>query len=491
LIPIWYPEADDADEVTVRALEELTIHLPRIGDDEAGRDSSWDAGLQADALRGLLGQAYDSRLEEQTRQSWTAIDESGELAASAGLVMVAQTIEGRANHLYRRLLLDCPELKLDLGNPIGWARGRTPRWVAGRSARASSVPLGYWTALNQLSAAERKWATIAISVALKFPNDSSESRTGGMLLIDEPEAALHRSAEAYMARGLTALASTGLSVLVASHSPELLNADAAHVWHVNRQDKYSGTGPQVRPIGRVEADTLSELGLRPADLIGMQRGFLVVEGEHDEVVLRELIGDQLRDRRIHILPAYGVKRMQEAVSARVLYDFSDAHVFALVDAVELRTVRDAWEIAKQRRVGPDGRRAAVIEIESRFGGKNYEDRFLVEFMKLALESGVYDRQTPLSLPKTDILEYLDITYFLPNETSWDEVRRRAELELGHPPRSKEFKDWIRKQGARNRVTTPGIGKAAALLPEVPPDFAEILDAIDSVLERQKFQEEGL
>ncbi len=512
-LPIWFPETADPDEITLAALRDLVgpdlrdvasggagafglaaKHLGDNEDDPVRWAVEWFADELSTGLRGLLGPTYDSRLDEQTRQSWTATDEFGELRADAGIAILAETIAGRVNHLYRRLLLDCPDLWLDLGTPISWAGGSPPQWRARRHEQSPWIPL------SALSAAERKWATIAIFVALKFPSDAAEGATSGLLLIDEPEASLHRSAEAYMARGLAELATIGLSVMVASHSPEVLNADGAHVWHVTRKDKHIGPLSQVQPLGRVEVDTLIDLGLRPADLIGMQRGFLVVEGEHDVAVLDVLLGDELRKRRIRILPAFGTKKMQEAIQARVLYDFSDAHVFALVDAVELSTVREAWERAKSLATGPDGLRAADIEISRTLGRETRnEDRFLKEFMRLALRSGVYNRQTPLALPKADVLEYLDVAYFLPGAESWGELRRRADAEVRQrkdrrrsgPVTGAEFKDWLRNAGAGNRLTTAGIRAAAGTLKQVPPDLLEILDAIDSVLERQRFQEEGL
>ena len=74
--------------------------------------------------------------------------------------------------------------------------------------------------------------------------------------------------------------------VVASHSPELMNAPIADVIEVRReQDKMV-----LMPLGRVERRTLEELGLSPSDLLRRQRAFLLVEGLHEELVLDEMLG---------------------------------------------------------------------------------------------------------------------------------------------------------------------------------------------------------
>ena len=381
---------------------------------------------------------------------------------------VARTLESLANRHYSRLLMDAPILTLRLGSPSDWATGTPMTWGGQRSEQ------GQWVAVQYLSEAERKWACVAIELALALdPN--------GVLLIDEPEQALHRSAEAYMANGLKTLADEfRLAVIVASHSPELLNQPDAHVHLVRRRDQGLADGRQVVPLTSVSRDELAEYGLLPSDLLRMQRGFLLVEGQHDLIVLRELLGDELDRLRIELLPMRGAGRLRATLDSRVLYDFTDAHMFVMLDALNSTDVSWIWNEAV-RYAKTEGTSSAIAFTEREFRRlKADEAGAMSAFLTRALERGLDGRHTPLTLSALDILDYLPVAALVPGATSWTLLRQELASAMGGEPSGTKFKDWLKGAKGAN-LTDQAIREAAESLDRVPEEFTQHLERMRTIL----------
>jgi hypothetical protein len=120
-----------------------------------------------------------------------------------------------ASGICAELLLDAPSLNFELNPPDAWFDGRALRWVA------YDLPTGEWVPLPALSRAQRRWAEVAIAAAL-IHHQPRHARS--VMLLDEPELALHSLAEQHMARALPTLATRmNTQLVVASHSADLLN----------------------------------------------------------------------------------------------------------------------------------------------------------------------------------------------------------------------------------------------------------------------------
>jgi energy-coupling factor transporter ATP-binding protein EcfA2 len=250
-------------------------------------------------------------------------------------------LEQLAQVLLDTVLLDAPKLKLRVGTPSDWLIGKAPAWLATTPARP-----GMDLPLDRLSRAERRWTTLAVALATHISLDRIHLQQPWgralplFLILDEPEAALHRSAEAYMADGLLKWAETfNAHVVVASHSPELLDQPSSNLLSVTREKT---GGSRVRPLVAPTKETMAEFGLAPSDLLRRQRAFLLVEGTHDEIVLEELIGDELRQARVDVLALRGARNLPATVDSQFLFDYTDAHVVVLLDAIDAATVRDVW-----------------------------------------------------------------------------------------------------------------------------------------------------
>ena len=179
-----------------------------------------------------------------------------------------------------------------------------------------------------------------------------------------------------MAHSLESFANEpGRHVIVASHSPELINARSAHLLEVTRQDKSQDAA--VAPLRHVDLDALNDLGLTPSDLLRRQKGFLLVEGEHDEVLLRTWVGAELAEMRVEILPLRGAQKLPTTIESRVLFDFSDAMVFVLLDNLDARQVRNAWREATLIHE-QEGHAAAGGALRALLGSKTTEIQWLAQ-----------------------------------------------------------------------------------------------------------------
>lgn len=377
----------------------------------------------------------------------------------------AARLNDAANEVYASLLQDAPRLTLELRKLGRWAGEGAMHWhVAYGTYGSSKVPLA------KLSRAESRWARIAVRRAL----DQKGATTA--LIIDEPEAALHRAAERHMARGLDGLTTLGPQVIVATHSPEVLNAQTTGLIHVFKDGDRTRVG-QMPPLG---AETLEKLGLSPSDLLGLYRIFLLVEGEHDEVVLQALCSDMLEAARVKIIPVRGGSNLPWTVESHVLFDLSDAHLVAVLDNVRTEEISAVWVEAQTRYLS--GNAEAAIEYLhgefQKYKGKKGKEEYgwIGTWLNRALKKGVAARMNPWGLMARDIIEYLPVEVLVPKAgKSWEELRHEHDTALPTLDRTKrlhEFKTWLEHAyGADTSVSN--VRRAAASVTEVPDEFRNL------------------
>lgn len=374
----------------------------------------------------------------------------------------ATRVEELANQRYRAIMFDAPALRLNVREPHEWWDQEPVTWTVG----PQDLPL------NALSTGEHRWADWAIACAKEDFRWDGREWPSQLALVDEPEAALHRSAESFMAHALESFANeSGRYVIVASHSPELINARSAQLLEVTRQDKSKDA--VVAPLRHVDLDALNDLGLTPSDLLRRQKGFLLVEGEHDEVLLRTWVGDELAEMRVEILPLRGAQKLPTTIESRVLFDFSDAMVFVLLDNLDARQVRNAWREANLIHQ-QEGHAAAGGALRALLGSKTTEMQWLAQWLSRALERGLSERVVPTGLSRADIIEYLPASGFVPLASSWSELRAEHEDAKNAKGTPKDFKAWLtHAKGAK--ITAARIQELAmdTPTPEEIRDFVRV------------------
>lgn len=350
-----------------------------------------------------------------------------------------------ANDLLGQFLLDPPRIIFRLSNePLDRVGGSTFDWTA-----EQDVPL------IALSRAERGWVTLALRlsvVALTHGNRDLEEgdpmptaddlglAKNTFVIIDEPEAALHRAAESHMADGLSALVShSDFYMVIATHSPHILNLGAASVHRVHRsetlafdlsEDEETGNSrgnvlvsmTKTTPLQYVERNDLELLGLQPSDLLNRVKTYLLIEGRHDEMIIGHFLHDTLQQCRAELLPLRGATQLPFALHSRLLYDFTDASIVTVIDNLSPTHVQSTWAEAQSLAITEGTQRAGeYLRHQLPASKEHIENKFLREFLSRALEMGVESRVTPYPLSKRDILMYLPVDALIPRATSWDQI----------------------------------------------------------------------
>jgi energy-coupling factor transporter ATP-binding protein EcfA2 len=272
----------------------------------------------------------------------------------------------------------------------------TARWVAaavrlacrrlevGRQVvtRASQTPASDADEARQIVRAARQSPLTQTPVRLE-PSDAP-----GFYIADEPEAHLHPAAIRSVRDWLTRLAQTSAAVLVATHSPILLDSQSELATRILVLPGENGT--ELRALTGSLAGELAEvrelLGLTPGELLLMTRLALFVEGPHDQIILTEWFADDLDAAGIRIFPVHGVDNVLALVESEV--------VAAL--GIRIATLSDDTSIG---RIGSGKPRSRG-------------DRAITRLLREAAAAGTEVKAVGLS--RADILYYLD-----------DEVCRQA------------------------------------------------------------------
>lgn len=412
-------------------------------------------------LRSVIGSSSEREVFEDT--------ETGESAAEERAHQAAASLSEKVTELLQAALQDGPFARLDLTDPTDRLFSPPFQW------RFSRNPNGYHEiGSTQLSRAEKLWADRSILDVI-HRSEREQTARPSLYLYDEPEAALHRAAESHMANELLRRAQDPRTVIVAAtHSPELLDAAAATVIEVKRSQPKS----TVQVLDRASRGTLSQLGLNPSDLLRLTRVFLLVEGMHDEVLLEHFIGDRLRRARAEIIPMHGGRKLATTVDSRVLFDFTDAHLVAVLDNLRAEHVTDVWARAQEAAVQGDPAAAKRI-IEEELSDDSGESGYLRAWLRRALDYGIAARATPEGLGAADIVEYLPVERIVSSAESWAQLHlHHQEARRVSEKTTKNFKEWLTNRYG-SRFGADDLRRYAEGLP-VPPDFERLAKRVEAI-----------
>ena len=362
----------------------------------------------------------------------------------------------RVNAVLLTLLPTSPTLDIDLGSPASWLTGEHP-----------VIKLGD-RHLRSASETQQRWAYFAIKVALGYAINPTLST---LLVIDEPEKGLHRSAEATVAEGLAEISQDSrCTTIVATHSPEFLNLPDVNLIHASRDRG-------VREWTPSDYSNLGELGFRKADELVRQNLFLIVEGSHDEAVINTLFARDLARLGVHVVPLHGAKSGPEAIDSAMIFDFTDAKIMLLLDNVEGTRVADAWAAAREF-----AQRGEINEAKDtvfkNFADKTAEGRWIRTFMAKALESGKHERVNVYGLAEPDIIWYLPAAVFTQGP-NWNEVITTYNSEHaseGVVPN----KSWVVKR-YRTDLDPARFAEAASQIELPHTDLLQLMEAVTNAV----------
>lgn len=365
-----------------------------------------------------------------------------------------------SNRLFHSLLEQTPTLGCTIAALSDWHTGSIFHWhaiVSPDELHDEATTIEF----DSLSWAERRWAAFSIRYAMRNP-----FLPLGLIAIDEPERGLHRRAERILASRLDAVArSHNATLAVTTHSPAFFELPEARLHHLRK----SINGFSVLESLPAEMyPRIDELGISRTDLLQLCRLFLIVEGEHDLIVLTELIGDELSKLGVIILPLRGLRNLTNSSDAQVIFRYTDAKVMFLSDNENSDLLREMWTAAQVAQ--PEELIGVLGEYTQR--SKSPEMQMLKEFAVLAVSLGEKHRIRLAAHPEEDILDYLPPEAFgLANE-SWGSLRRLWR-EAGA---KRNFKNWLSNTyGVTFDSST--IRSGARALDYIPEPISSLLDSI--------------
>lgn len=374
----------------------------------------------------------------------------------------------RANKILRLLVDDAPVVELTVNHPNEWLYGAQPiEWGA------LDLPSLHRVGLQSLSSFQRRWAAFAIGLAAQSPALNGDLRDV-FLIVDEPERAAHPRALAHLSKGLAMLGEEyGARVVVASHAADFLSSASARLMHVRRDSQGFGVAtPLVAPLAADLAEVQSRLGIGPADVLQLIRVFLIVEGQHDVGVINAMVGDALREHRVHLMAMRGTHNLLTLLDSQFLTTFTDATFVVALDRTSMSKVRRAMDSLRQacdQSIPMNGRPRLMQKALEPLQNGTSEERALSELLQALARSGTLERFEVHGLSKPDIIEYLPVADFVPDATSWAEAKKSW-------PRGTDFKGWLRSLGAT--VSAKSLEAIASRVDLLPKDFTELVETCE-------------
>ncbi len=105
----------------------------------------------------------------------------------------------------------------------------------------------------------------------------------------------------------------------------------------------------------------------------------------------------------------------------MIFDYTDAHTLALVDAVDPDHAHQAWLSAQRafQSEGFDAAEKALVDSLPAGGTADTEHKAIRYFCTNALGAGKHDRIQVTSISAADVLELLPVGAFVDGEETWD------------------------------------------------------------------------
>ena len=364
---------------------------------------------------------------------------------------------------------------------------------------------GHTFDLGEASSSVARWAGLALSEAIRpteeelderepWSWDSSEplikpahvfdqpepyldpSAGQTVYVFDEPETHLHPLAQEQAAAWVAGRADAGARVLLATNSPSFLALpmhDVEYFSVVRSADWQTHVERMTSDVFGTVRESAESLGLSPTAFIQMTKAWLLVEGEHDLMVLDAFYGRELRRAWIRVLPVRG------GTNAKVSIAHLDAHAplgkpfFYLSDNARAEAFR-------ARRISIDHMTDEERSVES---------------------LGIWAEENGINL-RIFGLPYPDIIYALPMEavrqvvrenggkperaTSWPELLeahvRYQEVERSRDKKPLSFKSFVLKTlGLRNLGADQLVKDALRIADGQPPSDPDLTRTVSEII----------
>ena len=175
---------------------------------------------------------------------------------------------------------------------------------------------------------------------------------------------------------------------------------------------------------------------------------VLVEGPHDEAIIRAFCPEFADRVEVKIIPMQGTEEIVALPHWRMLFNLTDARFLVVTDNVDDRWAQDVHNSI--RKAKSEKQRHAILGCERSESG---EERAFLELIGSAIDADRLDRFDFFGFAKRDIVHYLPVERIDPEFSSWDELAvefLRATGKQGFERGDgKIFKRWVNKRTKGN------------------------------------------
>jgi len=411
-------------------------------------------------------------IEIEADHSSDIVERTGEgVRLKQEVILKVDQLSKKASMYYRSLMSNSPELRCSLNEIGDWPRSGMLNWMAIEERRD---PNGEQVKsdISKLSNAQERWARFAIKLSMHEPmmNESL------VVLLDEPEAGLHRNAERYLENGLKRISENfGAITIVATHSPAFLDDKTNKLVHVSQDDEGNTTAEAMPADMR---SRLTDLGLDASDLLQFCRRIALVEGEHELVIFETLWADEFRNNGVELFALRGLRSLQLAQDAQFLFKFSKAEIFIILDNEDNKVIGDIWQRACAAADSDEDYIAILDELKKSKRGS--ESIFLAEFCVKAIKYDSRERVGLFAFDLPDITEYFPVSTFIEKvnkNKDWLELRLEFETELAKSKNlPANFKQWLTTRYGAS-FDSELLKRTVSALDAIPQEFTALYNLL--------------
>ena len=253
-------------------------------------------------------------------------------------------------------------------------------------------------------------------------------------VFDEPEAHLHPAAQRALGRALDSLRLRGQNIVIASHSPQFLDLPGWKQIHVVREEGQSTVQVLWEKDSGARSILARQLGINRGELLAGVDALLIVEGLHDELVLRSIFGEELRASRVAVFRMHGTNNLPAIAELDFIDRYLDVPIAVLLDYVRGEGIRKG---------GPTAEEKALSELRKSCRRRKRTYHFH-------------------GLERPDIVAYLSesaIRTVYPDFAGWAPVLR-AFKELRDRP---SFKPWLQEKWGIDLTTSRSIERILSVM----------------------------
>lgn len=328
-----------------------------------------------------------------------------------------------------------------------------------------------WIEFESLSAAQQYWVSAGIRIIA-----ATEASRKVVIVGDEPERGLHERA---VRNVLESLSHRALMSVITSHSMSALTIGNARLLHLELQ---SDGEVRLSPpfLGDDIAAAAHRFGTSPFELLSMKRLMVLVEGAHDEEIVRGLASlhpeEQILEK-ILIVPMGGVRKIPTVADSLLVSDFTDLHVLAIADNGRISFLRESLQhleslIAQGQTPDAAIRQSGLLQRKTQ--GSD-EERQLLTLLERFVVRGMTDRLRLFAIPAKDIVDLLPPNLF-GLEKGWAELRSDYSAYRTESGETISFKDWLRKDYSTS-ISIKSIRRAFSQLDSISGPLQDLYDEV--------------